>query len=706
MTTGDILRRGVKQKLLRIIARFRASPGEMTRAVSFLETAIGRVGYIIDKPITNDAGQLFSWAKADLPAGAETINGSDVADAIERDLDATIEATARDIELAAEYFIDDKSARVRALAEPVLAEAFDISERTNGGRLLRRFMPFTASLKNLPLATGEATREATSLPADIDIVNVATWAQSGLRKLSTERTPEIVTGDDGKPTTKDMDLADRFVHLATQSAFLAQPSVAHPGDPALLWSISGVGLAWLYVAANTHRLVALDEIEKMRREGNALASADVAALELRKAIEEHLGSARNACGLPLTVEDLDAVGEEGGRYALDERLAVHIEGLQLENKDAAARVAKQIRENSGKQSNPATRWVDPRRACTVLAVALWGGKVAPRLEREKKKPAALARVVTVNVIDMLRPGQAYKDGYAIDVDGKQGTIFRRSEALNVPTVEMGALATLLKKGVGLLGSIQAHRVVRTLVTLGHRQVIAGNPDARNLRFVGGWSALAKEAGVSESEDARAIIVALAHGAFPVPGGGADDLANLLTYTPRPHAPGRPALLSVTLGDMLLPHYVHSITGKTRTASESRQLIPIVDFAGFVGRRNDHAAQAALQMRVILHMRTHAVELAKTGMVRITAAAMAEMAEAAEVSPALLPKVLDRWVRDGDDAPAFLVRDGDQYTLAETHTAALALMVEAGNESLRSSRAGVLSANRKHGPRKRRSSSAS
>jgi hypothetical protein len=278
-------------------------------------------------------------------------------------------------------------------------------------------------------------------------------------------------------------------------------------------------------------------------------------------------------------------------------------------------------------------------------------------------------------------------------------LFTQSQALDVPTVEMGALPRLLRRGLELFGSIQAHRIVRHVVVEGHRRAITGEADPRVLRYQGGWSTLAAQANVTEADDARAIVVALAHAAHEMTDG---THGNLLAYTARRGAPGRPGLVSLTLGDMLLPHFVHSLdASKARTPTENRRLVPIVDFAGFVGRNNDHAAQATLQMMFMARLRDAAAELAETGTVRITDAEFAVIAHDAALTPTLLPKVIDRWTRDGDDAPAFMVKTGDRYTLAPHFAPALAFLEAAGQMSLARSKAGKLSAARKGKPRRKK-----
>ena len=441
------------------------------------------------------------------------------------------------------------------------------------------------------------------------------------------------------------------------------------------------------------RRAALQVLTDVNMTGDATA-----ARELERAVLDRM----TLHPLP-TFDAAMGIGDDvNGVYPLDEKLAVILEGVG----DGGRALASEVRTTASAQPDvprfrKGLRWVlgeEPMRVPRLLAKALWVDVVKGLIGRLTHSHPALARVVHTDVIGLLRPGRTYRDGFILDEDGRQQTIFRRSVALNVPAVEMGAIPRLLSKGVELLGSKQAHSIVRHFVFEGHRRLMAGEPDARVLRFTGGWSALASDASVNHGEDARAIVIALAHAPHELPDGAH---GNLLSYTWKPHAPGRPALLSVVLGDMLLPHYVYAIAGKTRSRAEARHLVPVVDFPPLHGRPNEHGAQLTLQMTFMARLRAGAVELANTGTVRIPDSEMAEMARDSGLPAKLLPEVLARWEEGKGDKPPFIVRNGDRYTLAPAFAVALDFMAAAGRASIAASKAGKLSAARVPGQRRPR-----
>jgi hypothetical protein len=65
---------------------------------------------------------------------------------------------------------------------------------------------------------------------------------------------------------------------------------------------------------------------------------------------------------------------------------------------------------------------------------------------------------------------------------------------------------------------------------------------------------------------------------------------------------------------------------------------------------------------------------------------------------VLPQVLDRWTRDGDDGPAFLVRvEPQRYTLAPAYAAARDFLLDAGRREAEGRRAGRHGAASRHRP---------
>ena len=256
------------------------------------------------------------------------------------------------------------------------------------------------------------------------------------------------------------------------------------------------------------------------------------------------------------------------------------------------------------------------------------------------------------------------------------------------------LTSLLTKGVGLLTSEIGIDLLEWQVTEAHGQYIAGASDFRHLVIDGGWSALAHERlGLSSKrapEAVRSIVLAQAHLRFESYG----VRGNLLTYAePRKHAPGQRALVTLTLGDMLLAGFTHALReehGASSLASrEGRRLVPILGKAALVGRRNDYAAQRRMVWRLAMTLRDSAEELAREGSVRIPLDRWATLADEAGAphTGAFLSRVLGAWEQGDDRTPPLIDRKGERVTLHESRKAALEFLVSGGQLSLRKRRDG-------------------
>lgn len=108
----------------------------------------------------------------------------------------------------------------------------------------------------------------------------------------------------------------------------------------------------------------------------------------------------------------------------------------------------------------------------------------------------------------------------------------------------------------------------------------------------------------------------------------------------------------------------------------------------IGRPNDQGAQPSFQMEILVEMRKGAKELALNGCVKIPKDKLAQLAEKAGLNKRLFLKVVDRWLQDGSDAPAFLnmIQD-DHYALGTHFKLAQDFIVEAGKKELAMSQAG-------------------
>ena len=139
----------------------------------------------------------------------------------------------------------------------------------------------------------------------------------------------------------------------------------------------------------------------------------------------------------------------------------------------------------------------------------------------------------------------------------------------------------------------------------------------------------------------------------------------------------------------MPHYVYELQG------ENRILIPWPPAVPLVGRPNEHGAQRALRLRLLIELRKRARELVLNGGVRLTEERWVSLAQEAMLPVSVLQAVIDRWTQDGEDGPAFLkVVDRNSYTIGEAHKEVRDFLEDAGRLAEAGARAGQRSVQRK------------
>jgi hypothetical protein len=440
-----------------------------------------------------------------------------------------------------------------------------------------------------------------------------------------------------------------------------------------------------------------------------------AAYELECFLRLHIELLREEIGFedPPPRTEADALLQEEGVLAWDARLARYMERLG----DLGKVAAEHVRASAKKRALPPPQvidppddkpreaiwalWADPSasppgcRFARVLATVLWNDVVASWLKRPAGLVYPVAQQVTwihsrtTEVIQQdQQPFHRFQTG--------ENSPIKRIEPLELPAMELAVLDVMLRRGLTLLGSVTAHRLLRWEVSEGHQRVLRREVDARALHIDGGWSALAERLqlqGRKAAEDIHAIVAAQAHSCFRFAGGAH---GNLLSYTVMPSVGQRKGFARIILGDALLPDFLFEIRAKlghtSRTAREAQRLVPMVDLPPLIGRPNEHGQQASLSMAVVTELRHRAAELFEQGGILLAPDRWQELAGLAGLPVSLLEQVLDRWTQDGDDGPAFLQRtDTNRFTLAPTHSAARAFILEAGRREAEGAEAGKRSA---------------
>ncbi len=328
-----------------------------------------------------------------------------------------------------------------------------------------------------------------------------------------------------------------------------------------------------------------------------------------------------------------------------------------------------------------------------LADLIWIIRVKCKIEAFQKKPPALTYVVNEQVHQPMRPGTAFDKitGKILDKQGKELALVDFNESKKVlPSINIDAIQKILQpENIKVLSTVNAHRLLRWEIQTVTKQFVEGMVDARALKVCGGYKELANLLGIGNNrraaEQLRDIIIWQAAPRYYGPDG---RYGNMLSFDYTPSGYKRPAVLQLVLGNMMLPNYVYELLKMPESQVGDRRLIPIVDMPPLIGRPNDQGAQPSFQMEILVEMRKGAKELALNGCVKIPKDKLAQLAEKAGLNKRLFLKVVDRWLQDGSDAPAFLnmIQD-DHYALGTHFKLAQDFIVEAGKKELAMSQAG-------------------
>lgn len=302
--------------------------------------------------------------------------------------------------------------------------------------------------------------------------------------------------------------------------------------------------------------------------------------------------------------------------------------------------------------------------------------------KEKEAPSQLLSKETVAAIaePIANAYNWFSSQGEITLSSDQKQVLRNGELLaEVATIEKRDFVQL-QKGLHLWGQLTFRRAVNYLVRECWNRHQAGEARPDILEFNGPLH-FAKCIGEKHHDCSKDILDVLLLGqAFhrSWPGG---IIGGLWTFQYDRPARGRPAWLQIKAATVLEPHYG---MGKF----ESPWRVPVVQLPPFVGRHNDHAAQAALAERLLIEMVERRLDIFRLGGAKMPMNTLQRIADEVGVTTNL-STVLERWENHGDDGEAFLEHTGDLLNLAITkpYRAARHFIYEAGRRSLAAKEAG-------------------
>lgn len=491
------------------------------------------------------------------------------------------------------------------------------------------------------------------------------------------------------------------------------PHYAKPYATALYWAQE---LSTREVS-DAHRAIVCRALE---REGNkAPTSFEVErwALEL----PEELRAVVLALGLEeVSVQELYEPRIEDGMFALDGRAAKALE------RRGAPELAQVIRAESQKRvagyqeaitvasqlgralGTPALWWLFAnekleQEGLPPFPLAIFVARALIQLKRDKdpipanletaptKEPATKEQTLSPEVLPVEKVStwhievvKLYHSTYKpieVELSADYSQVLRNGEVIaKVPSLPTKQLA-LLQKGLQRVGGLTFRRAVNYLVRACWGRYLDQEARPEILTF-NGPEHLAKLIGEKSHQGSALVIEALQQGQsfwLDWPGG---YIGGLWTYHGQRACRGRKAWLEIQLARILSPHYGMGVL-------DSPWRVPVVPLAPMVGRHNEHAAQAALQERLLSELVERRVELIQHGGAKIVDQEWKRLAKDVGLPETTIAPLLERWQHTAEDGEAFLEKDGDRYILASTkpYLGAKQFIIEAGRRTLQAKEAG-------------------
>jgi len=399
-----------------------------------------------------------------------------------------------------------------------------------------------------------------------------------------------------------------------------------------------------------------------------LARHPTAHRTLAREVEDWLSRAP-ACSDEVEVVD--------GVHPLDEALAALLDSTG----EAGRKLGGEVRGSSKSPEDRARRWrpyVDPLRVPRLLARALWRDVVGPRVERMANPVGApgLALHVATNLIGMSRRGTQPNliSPDRADILDHRG---RRVGSLHLtPSID----ASLVE--LTILGTLAATRFIRFFLHRTYDQKhIQQLPDANRVDVEGGFPALAEMIGATggkAAEELHAALDTLSAIRIDTPQGD----GQVFGYFHHKAARNRRARLEMHGMGPFTPDYIGRTLAGYRGDARHKYLVPVPLpelLPPLSGKRNDHAAQAHLQVLVLREMRIRAVEMVETGAVEIGPRRWDELRDEAAVPKSTLPTVLTAYMTgDKEGRPAFLQAPTvERYALTEPYKQERDAILQAG-----------------------------
>ncbi len=460
--------------------------------------------------------------------------------------------------------------------------------------------------------------------------------------------------------------------------------------------------------------------------GERAADAEVA---LQRAVEARLEEAQEMLSPPPGPESEGAQHERDGMHERDASTVAFLCGLGLpgsELRTAGERAAGQWAECArgswlvfGKQAVLGSlarcepeEWRSWRgreewqgRFSRMLGRVLWYGQVqavlAAARSRVPRQPATLPLLfvndyssVYLNRRNAVRVHDQGCGRAMAEILSPEGQQLAKTPVLNAGLIDRA------NRGAVALRSYLGQRVLRRVPMEVWRRHVAGQRNPRVLSWRG-VDAFLEWMEVSSKFHAEALDILRAGQDFRRTwadnGRPMREIGGLWSYDLNQDgrtAPGRHAHLELNVNRPLAPFFAKEELER----GDERVLVPVVAMPPTVGSPNLWAAAAAFQFVLVKTLVEHRLDVVSHGGALLPAQALARLASDVGMKPDRLPRVLERWLRDGNDGDAVLESvERDRYHLANnpTYGQARRYIEDTGRLSLRRQKGGRAAGRRPH-----------
>jgi hypothetical protein len=311
--------------------------------------------------------------------------------------------------------------------------------------------------------------------------------------------------------------------------------------------------------------------------------------------------------------------------------------------------------------------------------ALWHDQIRERVAAWWGNPAALS----AGVDECMRALLAINQEGARQASSSLRVPVTSERPILIVSAEVADLMTL-STDLALLNTTTAHRLIRWLVRETH-ETFHVEGSVQPIEIDGGYSELACQIGCGSKRNVGELrsILDVLH---------AIDLASsplervFLLKREYRHA-GRSGRLLLHVGQCLAPQFVQQLPKHV-----NRTLIPVFPMPPLIGRPNEHARQAAFQLRLVRFFAENALALQRDAQVTLRPEQLSRLAQNVLLPLELAPRLMERWCRDGADAPAVLERHGTyQYGIANAYARERDFIMAGGRRKLEGQKRGRKSA---------------